>query len=103
MFRTHRTLLLAALLLTAALAVAPAPAICRTIFTCGHTQVGTGRTVAEAKADALARLQASYYVSSYSFNYAFCLEGEDAEQVPESLRCLAEVNACVFPKPIIRH
>jgi hypothetical protein len=102
MFRTRRILLLAVLLLTAALAVAPAPAICRTLFTCGHTQVGTGRTEAEAKADALARLRASYYVSSYSFNYAFCLTGHDAEEVPENLRCLAEVSACVFPRPIFR-
>jgi hypothetical protein len=102
MSHIRRTLLLAVLLLTAALAVAPDPSISRTLFTCGHTQVGAGSTEANAKADALARLRASYYVSSYSFNYAFCFEGEDAEQVPENLRCIAELTACVFPRPVIR-
>jgi hypothetical protein len=102
MFRPRRTLLLAVLLLTAALAVAPASATALSIFRCGHTQVGSGSTEANAIADALARLRASYYVSSYTVNYAFCLEGEDAEQVPENLRCLAELSACVFPRPIFR-
>lgn len=98
----RRTLLIAVLLLTVALAAAPASATTLTLFRCGHTQVGSGSTEANAIADALARLRASYYVSSYTVNYARCLEGEDAEEVPESLRCIAEISACVFPRPIFR-
>ncbi len=98
MSRIRRTLLLAVLLLTAALPAAPTPSL----FRCGHTQVGAGSTEAAARADALARLRASYYVSSYSYNYSFCFEGEDAEQVPENLRCIAELTACVFPRPVFR-
>jgi hypothetical protein len=98
----RRILLLAVLLLTTAVAAAPGPSISRTIFQCGQTQVGAGSTEANAIADALARLRASYYVGSYTVNYARCLEGEDAEEVPENLRCIAELSACVFPRPVFR-
>jgi hypothetical protein len=99
MSHIRRTLLLAVLLLTLGLAVAPGPSSSRTIYSCGHIQRGSGATQAEAVANALATLRANYYVGSYTINYSFCLTGEDAEEVPESMQCLAELSACVFPRP----
>lgn len=103
MTRIRRALLLATLVLTLGLAVAPVhagPGVITIPTRCGLTATGAGETVEAAIQNALDQLRENWWITSYTVGQTLCTEAPIPGHPNQTVTlCSAKVTACGFFRP----